>query len=448
MEKLKLLRRGKKTAITKRIEKLMGMAEAGGCSRRQMKLLMEKLATVYAELDGVCDEIADISILLGREEDSLNNLEIVRMQVDECTVYMVEHLESRQDEAPSSSSDSLTRSWVANSDFMAGACAKDMEDKDTSEKGRVSPVVKHGDGTAMEGTDFSSLNSGYTYNTRPRITSFQENKFLDPVQENTLLLDAAQENKLLLDSVQQNRLVPFPETGDLLDLFPGVASASREADATTTEEIVAVSPEISTTMLELSQLYEEELEIMDGANASGKDGKKTSGSDGGIQSKGSMVTYFSENIQGVTARIPGFASMGEVSDVAKKIDPDVRRRTYGASFVDDPENSFKIIRNKTSDVDIPSDSKHDSSSILGRRSGFGKEFNVLGGVAASKEFNVLGVAASKEFNVLGGGVAASKEFNDLGGVASDEPCVLGVGALLQRQREEQLLVQQLQHQSE
>ena len=53
LAKVKRLQRGKKTAMTKRIGKLRGLAEAGGCGRRQMAILLEKLNTVFQELEQV-----------------------------------------------------------------------------------------------------------------------------------------------------------------------------------------------------------------------------------------------------------------------------------------------------------------------------------------------------------------------------------------------------------
>ena len=117
LEKLKRSRTGKKGSITKRLEQLNGMAEAGGCSRRQMKYLMEKLMVVFEELQKVCEEIADISLLENVSEEN-NDIENVRFNVDSCVALVIEHLESRQDEAPSSDS-ARTMSWVASSPFAA-----------------------------------------------------------------------------------------------------------------------------------------------------------------------------------------------------------------------------------------------------------------------------------------------------------------------------------------
>ena len=126
---LRRSRTGKKAAITKRIGRLMGMVEAGACSRRQIRMLMEKLVAVFEELEKVCTEISDLSIVSGVAEDELNDLEDVRMNLDECVVQVEDHLESRQDEAPSSSSDSLTRSWLyQNSEIMDNASARDAEE--------------------------------------------------------------------------------------------------------------------------------------------------------------------------------------------------------------------------------------------------------------------------------------------------------------------------------
>ena len=114
LEKAKRLRRGKKTAITKRISKLLGMVQAGGCSRRQMRFLLNKLLQVFEELEQVCEQVSNISILLKIHEDDYNDLEDVRMSVDECTGVVNEHIDSRKDEESSSSSGSMTASWVSS----------------------------------------------------------------------------------------------------------------------------------------------------------------------------------------------------------------------------------------------------------------------------------------------------------------------------------------------
>ena len=105
-------RTGKKGVITKRIGRLEGMVEAGGCGRRFMKEMMERLVIVYQELEKVCTEINQLLTLFD-EIDELNFIEEVRMNVDECVALVTEHLESRADEAPSSSSSARTLSWVA-----------------------------------------------------------------------------------------------------------------------------------------------------------------------------------------------------------------------------------------------------------------------------------------------------------------------------------------------
>ena len=94
LEMLRRTRTGKKTAITKRIARVIGMIEAGGCSRRQIKFLMEKLVNVYDELEGVCTEISQLSVIMGLNEEPLNNLEDVRMNVGECAAHVEEHLDS------------------------------------------------------------------------------------------------------------------------------------------------------------------------------------------------------------------------------------------------------------------------------------------------------------------------------------------------------------------
>ena len=63
LKKLKVSRTGKKGYITKGMNQLNGMVEAGGCSRGEMKRLINRLVAVYEELENVCEEITDLEIL-------------------------------------------------------------------------------------------------------------------------------------------------------------------------------------------------------------------------------------------------------------------------------------------------------------------------------------------------------------------------------------------------
>ena len=126
-------RTGKKGVITKRIARLEGMVEAGGCGRRFLREMMERLVVVYQELEQVCTEINDLLTLLD-EFDELNDTENVRMNVDECVALVTEHLDSRLDEAPSSTMSARTMSWVAQLPLPT-----DVSESD----GRVSPGSDH-----------------------------------------------------------------------------------------------------------------------------------------------------------------------------------------------------------------------------------------------------------------------------------------------------------------
>ena len=134
LKKLKVSRTGKKGYITKGIKQLNGMVEAGGCSRGEMKRLMNRLVAVYEELDNVCEEITDLSILHDVSDD-LNDIEDIRFNVDCCVALVTEHIESRQDEAPSSgsqrtSSGSMrTIKWVA---MLPAASSNALEEYETS----------------------------------------------------------------------------------------------------------------------------------------------------------------------------------------------------------------------------------------------------------------------------------------------------------------------------
>ena len=71
-------------------------------------MLLDALLTVFDELTGVCNLIASCN---GGEDDEFNNLEELRMEVDDCRALVADYLERRREDPPSS--DSLTASWVA-----------------------------------------------------------------------------------------------------------------------------------------------------------------------------------------------------------------------------------------------------------------------------------------------------------------------------------------------
>ena len=105
LKALKLSRRGKKGAITKRANELEKLVEEKG-SRRRIQFLNEKLLQVYEDLKQVCMEIFQLC----DEVDDYNDLEDVECRVDSCVALVSEYLESRQDDP--SSSGSFTSTWV------------------------------------------------------------------------------------------------------------------------------------------------------------------------------------------------------------------------------------------------------------------------------------------------------------------------------------------------
>ena len=156
LEKLRRLRTGKKTAVTKRIARLDGLVEAGQCSRRQIRFLMEKLSVVLDELTATCDEISEINISLKRDDDALNDLVDVRMDVDECLALVSDHLESRHDEVSSSSSGSTVGSWVSKNLEMAAGAESDMVIKSQVENTDLTIVTEEsrcGNGVAVAGDE-------------------------------------------------------------------------------------------------------------------------------------------------------------------------------------------------------------------------------------------------------------------------------------------------------
>ena len=108
IRKLKLSRRGKKGAITKRIQQIEKLIDENA-GRRRVSWLLDALGTVYTELHDVCQKIDDLT---DEEEDEFNDIEDVRSAVDDCTGLVREYLDRRKDDPPSSGSGSIVSKWV------------------------------------------------------------------------------------------------------------------------------------------------------------------------------------------------------------------------------------------------------------------------------------------------------------------------------------------------
>ena len=98
-------RRGKKGAITSKIESLTRLVSEGG-SRTRIRFLHDRLTEIYKEVCAIAEEIHR------RTNDHADEewLNAERVRYDECSAEVTDYLESRKDEAPST--ESLTESWV------------------------------------------------------------------------------------------------------------------------------------------------------------------------------------------------------------------------------------------------------------------------------------------------------------------------------------------------
>ena len=106
LKKLKWSRRGKKAAITKRLDILDRMISEGG-SRRIISALVDKMQKSLEELQQVCDQISYYTDSV--DED--NCLETVRINVDTCVAFAMEYLEERKNDESTVTS-SITSSWI------------------------------------------------------------------------------------------------------------------------------------------------------------------------------------------------------------------------------------------------------------------------------------------------------------------------------------------------
>ena len=151
---LKFSRRGKKSAITKRVAELQQLVAEGG-SRRRIQFLMEALLTVYREITEVCLEIS----ILSDEIDEKNDLDSVKAKIDSCSAQVTGYLDTRRDEP--SSSGSLCSQWVekhavgmmqSNSKDSSGTSNNDLGPEDTvvSEESSVALELDEVEGDTVE----------------------------------------------------------------------------------------------------------------------------------------------------------------------------------------------------------------------------------------------------------------------------------------------------------
>ena len=98
LRKLQRSHTGKKGSVTKRIEELHGLMEAGNSSGRYMRLRMEKLTLVFNELQEVCNEMTDL-VEIHDVSDLFDDIENIRYNVECCGDLVSEYVELRDDEA-------------------------------------------------------------------------------------------------------------------------------------------------------------------------------------------------------------------------------------------------------------------------------------------------------------------------------------------------------------
>ncbi len=133
LQRLKGSRTAKKGVITKRIKRVEGLVNSGG-SRRVIGKLTENLEAVFQELTQVCAEISNLS----EEYDELNELETIRMEVEDCATVARDNLEARKDDPDSS--ESRTSAWVSETTRIMQE-SDDIHPLDDEQTGEASYIV-------------------------------------------------------------------------------------------------------------------------------------------------------------------------------------------------------------------------------------------------------------------------------------------------------------------
>ena len=157
LTQLKHMRRGKKSAITKRISQLENLILEGS-KKRMLQILSDNLQTVMGELVQVCEEIAAISP--ENELDQYNDLEDVRSNVELCIAAVTDHLDSRRDEGTSSGSIS---DWVQRHSLGSYKGGSDVESKS-----RASVDVAGEAGVQFQASKVGESYIDYSSITEPR----------------------------------------------------------------------------------------------------------------------------------------------------------------------------------------------------------------------------------------------------------------------------------------
>ena len=107
LKHLKCVRAGKKGAITQRTKEINRLVSDGG-SRSRITFLHGALIKVFQSVEETCTKIAELS---DNSTLDIEWLEQVRCVVDHCTAEVMEYLDARKDDAPSTVA-SMTASWI------------------------------------------------------------------------------------------------------------------------------------------------------------------------------------------------------------------------------------------------------------------------------------------------------------------------------------------------
>ena len=179
LKKLKWSRRGKKSAITKRLDILDRMISEGG-SRRIISALLDKMQKSLEELQQVCDQISSYTDSV--DED--NCLETVRINVDTCVAFAMEYLEERKNDESTVTS-STTSSWIQKyvlkeqvNDICSGGDDgdKDMESERECQGKAGLREDQYDQGTGAEKEQGKTLReeSGIPFSSLNEILSFRQ----------------------------------------------------------------------------------------------------------------------------------------------------------------------------------------------------------------------------------------------------------------------------------
>ena len=238
LKRLKYMRRGKKSSITKRIAQLETYMEDGN-KKRMIQILSNCLKNVYGELVLVCEEIDQLA------PDEYNNLEEVRESVETCVAMVAGHLEARAEEGTSSGS--IASEWVRKHAVGQYELSSDGAGSHGTGEGNV----EEQNTVELSDTSVSGENPSINLSTLEPI-------FRSSASEDPILTDQLDISENLSISMRESKFIP--PTPPITNEFSAGAAVASYQSVVQTNKSDALSDELDKTLVFENRLSGNQME--------------------------------------------------------------------------------------------------------------------------------------------------------------------------------------------